>query len=173
MSSIIGKLWHFGVSGNHFSASYKASDFCWQITLYFLEHLRMSLMAIFSIKFWEETAFVAPAVFLKLLFLSSMMLQRLERWFASRFRAEDNCQVYLRRETRDNEGGGWKVSGTLCQQHFFRLELWFCMIWEIPSWGSLWSETSRNGVNHCRWQPAAHQRSSLILNMMSLTTVLH
>ena len=49
----------------------------------------------------------------------------LERWFASRFRAEDNCQVYLRRETRDNEGGGGKVSGTLCQQYFFHL---------LPSW---------------------------------------
>ena len=53
------------------------------------------------------------------------MLHRLEKWFASRFRAEDNCQVYLRRETRDNEGGGGKVSGTLCQQYFFHL---------LPSW---------------------------------------
>ena len=28
------QLW-FGLSGNHFSASYKASDFCWQTILYF------------------------------------------------------------------------------------------------------------------------------------------
>ena len=32
----------FGLSGN--SASYKASDFCWQTILYFLEHLRPSHM---------------------------------------------------------------------------------------------------------------------------------
>ena len=35
------QLW-FGLSGNHFSASYKASDFCWQNRLEFLEHLTMS-----------------------------------------------------------------------------------------------------------------------------------
>ena len=29
-------------TGNHFSASYEASDFCWQIGLYFLQHLRTS-----------------------------------------------------------------------------------------------------------------------------------
>ena len=31
--------YEFGLSGNHLSASYKASDFCWQIRLDFLEHL--------------------------------------------------------------------------------------------------------------------------------------
>ena len=30
----------FGLSGNHFSASYEASEFCWQIVLNFLQHLR-------------------------------------------------------------------------------------------------------------------------------------
>ena len=35
------QLW-FGLSGNHFSASYKAPDFCWQNRLNFLEHLTMS-----------------------------------------------------------------------------------------------------------------------------------
>ena len=45
MSHIFGKPWHlakFGLSGNHFSASYKASDFCWQTIVNFLEHLRPS-----------------------------------------------------------------------------------------------------------------------------------
>ena len=30
----------FGLSGNHFSASYEAPEFCWQIGLNFLQHLR-------------------------------------------------------------------------------------------------------------------------------------
>ena len=32
----------FQLSGNHFSASYKASDFCWQTRLCCLQHLRPS-----------------------------------------------------------------------------------------------------------------------------------
>ena len=41
--SIACQLW-FGLTGNHFSASYKASDFCWQNILDFPQHLRMSHM---------------------------------------------------------------------------------------------------------------------------------
>ena len=39
MSYIFGKLWHLAIIC---SASYKASDFCWQNRLNFLEHLTMS-----------------------------------------------------------------------------------------------------------------------------------
>ena len=39
MSYIFGKL-SFWLSGNHFSASSEASEFCWQIGLNFLQHLR-------------------------------------------------------------------------------------------------------------------------------------
>ena len=56
MSYIFGKLWHFiTLSGNHFSASYKVSDFCWQTILYFLEHLRPShiLKAISLFSSWR------------------------------------------------------------------------------------------------------------------------
>ena len=45
MSYIFGKLWHSAIIWPiryHINASYKASDFCWQIRLYFLEHLTMS-----------------------------------------------------------------------------------------------------------------------------------
>ena len=34
-------------------ASYKASDFCWQTILYFLEHLRMSHILI-KVKIWSD-----------------------------------------------------------------------------------------------------------------------
>ena len=50
---------YFGLSGNHFSASYKASDFCWQIRLYFLEHLRMSHIET-NLKHFEGNFFGMP-----------------------------------------------------------------------------------------------------------------
>ena len=36
----------FKLSGNHISASYEASEFCWQIGLNFLQHLRPCLIKI-------------------------------------------------------------------------------------------------------------------------------
>ena len=45
MPYIFGKLWHLAIiwlSGKHFSASYKASDFCRQTILDFPQHLKMS-----------------------------------------------------------------------------------------------------------------------------------
>ena len=51
MTYIFGKLWHLAIIWairKAFSASYKASDFCWQTILDFPKHLRMTLMLIAS-----------------------------------------------------------------------------------------------------------------------------
>ena len=46
---INGQFW---LSGNHFSASYEASDFCWQIGLNFLQYLR-PYRILFCIVTWQ------------------------------------------------------------------------------------------------------------------------
>ena len=47
------------LAGNHFSASYKASDFCWQTILYFLEHLRVSHI-FYNVCCYSKAVFVIP-----------------------------------------------------------------------------------------------------------------